>query len=428
MRKKKKEDRDYSILFLLLKEQQKVYMDISFARDFGAVLRKHWHGQVPCTKELFSHENPQAKPEMLVWEIGYVSRETAYAFLGKWEEVFLQNGYKVIASQLKAVTLIGSREFRRSVRSWDINFDKLMRGVDVKRVTCRKAARNKKSAAQKYAAEAAEDVLNIRTTWAVSNAFREFCKEKGLTQSQGLSVLVETAGATSNNLLERDLQKRLEIADDVVTRKDEKIQMLQKQLEEKKGSELWPARVEAAMLQNILLQEFFTQLPRPVFSEEDEEYGFERLLNAFPEAKDYQFPEEYGIYFVYLEHVRESKQRNGMALVYGKSHEGEKLKFCYPYVRGHHYGEELWESPYLIKGYPWLLAVQKRTEFAYIVGALPLFDLDRISDWRIEAELGEEFYCIPKYEDLFSEDGVSRKQLESVDEMIRAAEDIKNFR
>ena len=80
---KEKKNRHYSVLFLLLKEQQRVYMDISFARDFGAVLRKHWDGRVPCTRELFSRENPQAKPEMIVWKIGYVLREEANVFLGK---------------------------------------------------------------------------------------------------------------------------------------------------------------------------------------------------------------------------------------------------------------------------------------------------------------------------------------------------------
>lgn len=57
-----------------------MYMDISFAQDFGVVLRKHWCGEIPCTRKYFSCENPHAKPEMLVWRIGYASREETRVF------------------------------------------------------------------------------------------------------------------------------------------------------------------------------------------------------------------------------------------------------------------------------------------------------------------------------------------------------------
>lgn len=421
-------ERVYSVLFLLLKEQRKVYMDISFARDLRAVLRKHWCGEVPCTRECFSYENPQAKPEMLVWKIGYVSREVAGVFLQKWEEAFLQQGFEIIASQVNTANLKDIKVGYNSYRLKKINVDNLMRGADVQRVTCRKETKDKKEAAQKYVAEAAEDVLNIRTTWEVSHTFRAFCKERGLTQNQGLSLLVETANGMAGEMLDRDLWQRLANANDAVEKKEKTIQVLQKQLEAEKTSKQRPALVQAALLQNALLKEFFRQLPEPIFLDEyEEQCGVEQLLSAFPEKKEYRFPNKDGVYTVYLEHMKGVASGEDLSLVYGRSQNGTKYKFCYPHVRKNHYGEDLSGSPYLRKGYPWLFAIQKRTEIAYIVGALPLFDFERISDWCVEVEFGEEFPSIPKYEELFLDDRKSNAQELSLEEQIKMAEKKKQL-
>lgn len=97
----------------------------------------------------------------------------------KWEESFLQNGFEIIASQLNETNLKGIKKVGlHSSRLEKNNFDNLMQGVDVRKITCREETRKKKDATQKYVAEAAEDVLNIRTTWKVSNSFRTFCEGK----------------------------------------------------------------------------------------------------------------------------------------------------------------------------------------------------------------------------------------------------------
>ena len=64
-------------------------------------MRKHWRGENPYTQEYFSSKSPGAKPEMLVWEAGYITREKAIVFLKKWEEVFRQEEYQIADSQLK---------------------------------------------------------------------------------------------------------------------------------------------------------------------------------------------------------------------------------------------------------------------------------------------------------------------------------------
>lgn len=427
-----KKNRHYSVLFLLLSEQQKVYMDISFAEDFGAILRKHWDGKVQCTRGFFSYEHPEAKPEMLVWKIGYVSREEANVFLKKWQETFVEEGFDIIVDIPKVDPKLMKQVQRYNSRFRGISFDNLIKGVDVRKVTCHEKIGAKKAAAQKYVAEAAENVLNIRTTWKVSNLFRAFCKEKGLTQSQALSLLVESAnGGAPNELLEQDLQDRLCKANAVVLDKEEEIKKLRKRLQEEISSKKRPSQVQAAIIQDLLLKKFFDCLPNPLFSDAEEpirRYGFRHIKELLPEVRKYHFPNKDGVYLIYLEYISYVKGKDKLLHIYGKTQEGERLKFSYPYARKNRYGKSLWDSEYLIQGYPWIFGVQKPKEIAYIIGALPIFDLNRISDWYVEEKFGEEFPCIPKCEDFSPEDGVTHKQLESVDERIRAAEDIKNFR
>ena len=401
--------REYSVLFLLRKEERKVYMEISFARDLGAVLRKHWCGEVPRTREYFSCENPWAKPEMLVWKIGYASREEAGAFLQKWEEAFLEKGFEIITSQVdKANIREIEKNWMYSRRLKEISFDNLMQGVDVQRVTCRKETRKKKEAAQKYTLEAAEDVINIRTTWRVSHAFRTFCKERGLTQSQGLSLLVETANAgITDELLIRDLQGRLHRADAKNINNEELICRLRKELQEERGSKRYPREVHAARIQDMLIKKFFAYLPKPQFTEAYmKRYSVKLSETVFPDKKEYNFPDKDGVYLLYLEHVGYVKGHRKLLLIYGKTAKGEKLKLCYPYAREHRYGQTLWNSQYLIQGYPWGFGVQRPKEIAYIVGALPLFDLERISDWYVEWDMDEEPSRMPLYEGISSDNEI----------------------
>lgn len=394
----KKIIRRYSVLFLVLKEQQKVHMQISFAQDHSSILRKHWCGEIPETKEYFSRKNPQAKPEMLVWNIGYVTREEAKAFLQKWEEIFSQKGFQIIGSQLTDDELKDDKWFwkhRNILRQ--INFESLMQGVGVQKVVCGENGRVKKSASQKYTVKAAEEMLNIRTTWEVACLFRSFCKENGLTQNQGLLLLLEMANDGSNStLLLQDMQGRLGRADEKIANNTEIIDRLHREIQEEKESKKRPREVDAARIQNMLIKKFFAYLPTPEFTEAYmKRYSAKMSKEIFPEKNGYHYPEKDGVYLLYLEHIGYSKGHNKLLFIYGKTPSGEKIKLCYPYAREHQYGQTLWDSPYLIQGYPWGFGVQKPKEIAYIIASLPLFDLDRILDWYVEKNIDDDFFNEP---------------------------------
>ena len=144
--------RQYSILFLLHEEAKRVYMEISYAKEKNAILRKHWRGENPYTQKYFSSKSPGAKPEMLVWEAGYITREKAIVFLKKWEEVFRQEEYQIVDCQLKdwkskkRIRLTSAER----VRFDSITFSNLKQGNGIKKIACGEEGGVRRGAPQKY--------------------------------------------------------------------------------------------------------------------------------------------------------------------------------------------------------------------------------------------------------------------------------------
>lgn len=384
------ESRRYSILFLLQEEAKRVYLEISYAKEKAAILRKHWHGRCQQTQGYFSSKCLGAKPEMLVWEAGFITREKALVFLKKWEDVFSQEGYQIIGSQVKdekpqKYIRLNSKE---EVKLDSITFASLLEGKNVKKIVCGEDGGAKRGAPQKYTVEAAEAIFRVRVTYEVRRDFRKFCKKNGLTQNQGFALLLSYADKeNTENYLYQDLRGRLEKADALIAQKEETIQKLNEALQAEKNAKQRPNKVRAAMLQDELLRMYFERLPEPNFSEEQlKRWSKRQSRRVFPYKADYHFPEEEGVYLVSFEHVRYIPNSPGVLMFYGTTEDGEQLKFCYRYCRGEQYGISLWDSPYLVPEYPWGIAVLKPDEIAYIVGALPMFDLDQIESWNVEDE------------------------------------------
>lgn len=382
------ESRWYSILFLLQEEPKRVYMEISYAKEKAAILRKHWQGRCRQTQEYFSSKCSGAKPEMLVWEIGYISKEKAMVFLKKWEDIFIQEGYQIAGSRRKDEkpqkrVRLNSVE---KVKLEGITLANLLAGKDVKKIVCGEEGGARKGAPQKYTVEAAEAIFRVRVTYEVRRDFRKFCRENELTQNQGFALLLSYADKeNSENYLYQDFRGRLEKADALLKEQEETIQKLREELQSERDSKERPRKVRIAMLQDELLKLFFKKLPKPHFTEDKLKQCSKRQSKmAFPNKAPYQFPKKEGVYLVHLEHVKYVSSSPGLLMYFGRTEKGEKLKFCRRDQKGERYGQSLWKSEYLLPGYPWGFAVLKPKEIAYIVGALPMFDLERIQNWYDE--------------------------------------------
>lgn len=380
--------RQYSILFLLHEEAKRVYMEISYAKEKNAILRKHWRGENPYTKEYFSSKSPGAKPEMLVWEAGYITREKAIVFLKKWEEVFRQEEYQIVDCQLKdwkskkRIRLTSAER----VRFDSITFSNLKQGNGIKKIACGEEGGVRRGAPQKYTVKAADTIFRVRATNSVVQQFQKFCKKNKLTQNQGFALVLSYADEKNKNSpLYQDLRSRLEKADQLVEEQQATIQELRDELAAERASKERPKKVRAAMLQNELLKLFFEKLPQPYISEDNLDLcSDEESQEIFPDKAAYKFPEKEGVYLVHLDHVKYLANSPGLLMYYGTTDSGDKLKFCRRDRKGERYGLAVWDSEYLVYGYPWGFAVVKLGEIAYIVGALPIIDLERIDDWYID--------------------------------------------
>ena len=380
--------REYSVLFLLQEKTKRVYMEVSYAKEMNAILRKHWRGENQHSREYFSSGSPGAKPEMLAWEAGYISREKAMAFLKRWVEVLDQEGYQIIGNPLKGwkpknrIRLTSAEEARFD----GITFANLIQGNGIKKIACGEEGGVRRGAPQKYTVKAADTIFRVRATNSVVQQFQKFCKKNELTQNQGFALLLSYADeGNQNNPLYQDLRGRLEKADQLVAEQETIIQKLREELAAEKASKERPKKVRAAMLQNELLKLFFEKLPQPYISEDNLDLCYdEESQEIFPDKTAYKFPEIEGVYLVHLDHVKYLASSPGVLMYYGTTESGEKLKFCRRDRKGERYGLAVWDSEYLVYGYPWGFAVVKLGAIAYIVGALPIIDLERIDDWYID--------------------------------------------
>ena len=371
------ERRLYHVIFLLQEKTKRIFIDISFATDLKKVLRKHWQGKNPETREFFSMENPDALPQMHVWEAGNMPRPKALVFMEKWKMVFAEAGYAVYGSAKakwsgKAYNVF-TREDERVLRK--ISVELFKQGKEFRMICCEEIGEIKKAAHQKYYAGALDETLNIRTNSEIACAFRQYCIEQELTQSQGLMQLLE--GKTEERgMLEKDLLARLDKADRIIEEQKEMISSLRLQMKQARTNPDTPKKLERADLRKQLLKEFFNRLP-------EAEYAFyapiqrrsRRQIEAmFEDLPQYRLPTKSEIILMTVEGIGYVDRNRNPLFVYGRTVDGAPVKLRWYDDDAGKFGESIWSSRFLVEGSQWLFAVQKTGEASNIVGSLPVID------------------------------------------------------
>lgn len=371
------EHRWYYVIFLLQEKTKRVFIDISFSKDLKKVLRKHWQGNNPETREFFSMENPDALPQMHVWKAGNMPRPKARVYLEKWKTVFAEAGYAVYGSgkakwsgkPYKALTREDDRVLRKiSVELFD-------QGKEVSMICCEDIGEIKKAAHQKYFAGASDETLNIRTNTEIAYAFRQYCFEKELTQSQGLMLLLEEK-AEDQGMLGKDLQARLDKADRIIEEQKEMISSLRLQLKQARTNPEASKKLERADLRKQLLNEFFNRLP-------EAEYAFyapiqrrsrRQITAMFEDLPQYRLPTKSEIIHMTVDGIGYGKRYRNPLFVYGRTADGAPVKLRWYDDDAGNFGESIWSSRFLVKGSQWLFAIQKTGEASNIVGSLPVIN------------------------------------------------------
>lgn len=386
------------IYFLVQREEKKVYIDLTSSKEPSAVLRKHWRGEDKDTREIFSRENPKAKPVMWLWDAGYLTRKKAKVFVLEWEQLFAAEGYKIVGSKISAsfrrnppeISDIEMYSFRK------VSVSGLMNGSIGWRVECSAEGGEKLSPYQKFTTEPADETLRIQVREDTAEAFRAFCRKEGLTHGQGLELLLaEHTGLYDTAVY--DLRERLIKANEELEACSHKIKQLREAViraEEDKPSTKKYRMVE---LQSMLLLEFFRTFP-PMGYPDDSiicPYSYEEGQRFFPQGRTYSFPQEEGIIHLRVEHMQYSRGYPACLFVYGRDPSGRRLKIRWYSARNIIFGEVLLKSPFLMYQHPWIFAVQREGNVMEMVGSLPdfskiFFDSDE-DPYRDEVPLAEGY-------------------------------------
>lgn len=365
---------DQYILFLIDEDGKKVHIEVSANKEPEAVLRKHWRGDDPDTKEVFSKDNPKAKPVMQVWYAGNLTRRKSKAFLMEWELLFTAAGYEIVGSKISysfrqnppALSGIEKFAFRKASVSG------LLNGDIGRTIKCDEEGGGRRSPFQKFTAEPTDIILRVRVKTETANTFRSFCEREGLTHGQGLELLL--AEYTGNNdAVIRDLQERLLKADRCIEENNQKNFRLQETINQLEEDRNYPKKYRTAELQKLLLEDFFNHLPpmKQPLGKMLKRYNYREGVKAFPQARVYSFPLEEGNIHMYVEHIRISKGDPHCVFIYGKDYEGNKIKIRWYSVKGNKFGVRLSSSPFLWEHSPWIFSVQKEGEAMEMVGSLP---------------------------------------------------------
>lgn len=369
-RGEKLQERDYKVLILLWEKEKTVCAWISFSKTPDIELKKRWLAL-----------NPNVKPETLMWNMGVVKRDVAAYALQKWQADFVELGFQIAGQSEDTVTRKSKPNLKSAERARlaEISVDALLRNREYWRVTCKNGKVKEKSCVEKFAVNTARESLCIRVTEEVANAFRQCCRGNSFTQSQAMAYLLDQANeGGDDNLLVDDLTDRLDKADKEIKKAHQKLALLQKALGKERQGKEYPKKYQAARLQNELLKTFFNRLSAP------ESPGMIKLkkcsarisAQVFPERREYTYPDRDGVILLYLEHIAYGKPDHTPLFIYGKDVNGNKKKVRWYYQRSEQFGVSMWDSPYLLEGAPWLLAVQKTGDVADMVGSLPVIDVN----------------------------------------------------
>lgn len=233
-----------------------------------------------------------------------------------------------------------------------------------------------------------EDVLtqfNIRVKKSVAQAYRSFCKERGLTQSEGLRLLLLGEDFTERDLMMQIYQK--EIAEknmEIADLKEQNKELLA--LQRDKESRALQQRKEWVKVAKVMLGFVFDRIDKPKYDSWETMKPFSMKSEEGRELFfDCQYPPESGGYEVSiiglvwgLGRENNNPDESTPIFVCGELKDETSVKFRW-YPKKHFLGVPPYIGAPARWGDSWLLCcVTAKDGAADLIGALPLRGLDKL--------------------------------------------------
>lgn len=212
--------------------------------------------------------------------------------------------------------------------------------------------------------------LNIRVTYEVSEGFRRFCKRMGLTQSDGLRLLLLAQKEKCPRIVAHSYQEDMLAKDDAIAKlkeelckAKEKLAVLPKPKNEEKA--------HATVIRHAVKQALRLQEPNP--------YLTPLLPMGFNKAKrvidfsSYSYPGEDGACFLFLDALVYGRGRRPALFILGHTTDGSPIKLRY-YPKKEFVGiAPTAKSPLYHKGSFWSVGYVLANDGAYdLYAAIPV--------------------------------------------------------
>ena len=373
--------RRYWIYCIVDEILETVFVGKSYAKQPKAQYYSHMRGEHMLTKDAYATAY-LTEPEFIILECVYCTGSIAFKHVLAWYNYFKKQGYSILTDKtVESMTDNPNCETK-------IIYDKVCAPFVLDEVLTRKVeeASEEPEKDTRVNTKKKENLVqfNIRLNESVARAFRVFCKERGLTQSDGLRLLL-----LGEDFLERDLimntyqQKLNEKYDEITCLKKQNKELLELQ----RGKESWVQhqRKEWIKIAKTMLGFVIDQIIEPQYAYEAtmKPLRFKSRLgkNLFDCHK---FPQESGCYNVYvnnlvrgLQNKKETPDYSAPIFVCGKMEDGTPVKFRWypqkdyigikPIDKRFGYGEE-----------PWLLCgILSKDGAVDLVCAVPLCDRNK---------------------------------------------------
>lgn len=211
--------------------------------------------------------------------------------------------------------------------------------------------------------------LNIRVTYEVSEGFRRFCKRMGLTQSDGLRLLLLSQQEKCPRIVAHSYQEDMLAKDDAISKLKEELRKVKEKLAalpKPKDEE----KARSTVIRRAVKQALRSQEPNP--------YLTPLLPIGFNKAKrvidfsSYSYPGEEGACFLFLDALVYGRGRRPALFILGHATDGSLIKLRY-YPKKEFVGiAPTAKSPFYCKGSFWSVGYVLANDGAYdLYAAIP---------------------------------------------------------
>lgn len=376
------EVRRYWIYCILDEITETVFVGKSYAKRPKTQYYSHMREEHSLTKDAYSIAY-LTNPDFVILECVYCTGRIAFKHVLAWYIYFEEQGYTILTDE-KAGSMVDNPNFETQQI-----YDRFCAPYTLQEVLTRKVKEpwteqeEMKENKQEDTGEEALQQMNIRVKESVARSFRSFCKERDLTQSEGLRLLLLSEAFADRDVVMQSYQQEFDaLRTENSKLKEENIKLLTLQ----RDKESWALRhrkewihiakaIVSCMVERAYIPYFPFELHKTIHRFKSNE-GYELFSSHY-------YPQEGGCFevivsgLVYgLGRVNNNPERNVPLFVCGKLKDKTPLKFRW-YPRKDFIGVPPSDKNISYEG-KWMLGCAiAKDGAADLVCAVPLCWLDR---------------------------------------------------